>query len=381
MTVSELKNKLRTIEKGKNVNTKFDKTETLGKLVCVTLFNKNIANKSKNVSNTKVNADMPKPVTSHPTPKTEQTQKHNENVIARGMYKITKTDTKKSHSSANINVYNSIGVGSSNSVRRPKSKDSKSKNKVLKNTKDKSSSTHIWKASSSVIIDSNKCEAMNSNVCQANKSVLNTKTISAVNDGSNIVYVSCGKDVFLLSHKKCVARYALSRNSNVKRALFTTPVAAKSMNLRTTSVLAKSRLSVANTPKATNKVFSASSLSHDSSQSKTLSNYMKTKLKQVKSGRDGLNTNKVLIGHPKAKLLNQFRVKQRVVIQLVLWIVDSGCSKHMTGNLQLLRNFVEKFIGTVHFGNDHFAANTRYEDYVQGNLTIILSAKTFQTKK
>ncbi|GJS49017.1 retrovirus-related pol polyprotein from transposon TNT 1-94 [Tanacetum coccineum] len=59
-----------------------------------------------------------------------------------------------------------------------------------------------------------------------------------------------------------------------------------------------------------------------------------------------------------------------LVIQLVLWIVDSGCSKHMTGNLQLLRNFVEKFMGTVRFGNDHFTAITGYGDYVQGNHTI-----------
>ncbi|GJV26521.1 integrase, catalytic region, zinc finger, CCHC-type containing protein [Tanacetum coccineum] len=58
------------------------------------------------------------------------------------------------------------------------------------------------------------------------------------------------------------------------------------------------------------------------------------------------------------------------VIQLVLWIVDSGCSKHMIGNLQLLRNFGEKFMGTIRFGNDHFAAITEYGDYVQGNLTI-----------
>nr|GEX00281.1 Gag-Pol polyprotein [Tanacetum cinerariifolium] len=58
------------------------------------------------------------------------------------------------------------------------------------------------------------------------------------------------------------------------------------------------------------------------------------------------------------------------VIQLVLWIVDSRCSKHMAKNLQLLRNFVEKFIGTVRFGNDHFTAITCYGDYVQGNLTI-----------
>ncbi|GKB45883.1 hypothetical protein Tco_0896636 [Tanacetum coccineum] len=61
-------------------------------------------------------------------------------------------------------------------------------------------------------------------------------------------------------------------------------------------------------------------------------------------------------------------LKQQV-IQLVPWIVDSGCSKHMTSNLQL-RNFVEKFIGTVRFGNDHFAAIQGYRDYVQDNLTI-----------
>nr|GEZ65786.1 putative ribonuclease H-like domain-containing protein [Tanacetum cinerariifolium] len=38
---------------------------------------------------------------------------------------------------------------------------------------------------------------------------------------------------------------------------------------------------------------------------------------------------------------------KKEVIQLVLWIVDSGCSIHVTGNLQLLRNFVEKFMGTA----------------------------------
>nr|GFB09975.1 retrovirus-related Pol polyprotein from transposon TNT 1-94 [Tanacetum cinerariifolium] len=38
-----------------------------------------------------------------------------------------------------------------------------------------------------------------------------------------------------------------------------------------------------------------------------------------------------------------------------LWIIDSGCSKHMTGNRALLTNFVEKFLGTVRFGNNDFA--------------------------
>nr|GEW82286.1 hypothetical protein [Tanacetum cinerariifolium] len=34
----------------------------------------------------------------------------------------------------------------------------------------------------------------------------------------------------------------------------------------------------------------------------------------------------------------------KTVIELILFIVDSGCSKHMTGNLKLLSNFVEKFL-------------------------------------
>ncbi|GJU48419.1 integrase, catalytic region, zinc finger, CCHC-type containing protein [Tanacetum coccineum] len=98
---------------------------------------------------------------------------------------------------------------------------------------------------------------------------------------------------------------------SVKRALFTSPVATKSSKLGETHVVAKSRFSVATPQKATNKV-----------------------------------------------------------IQIVLWIIDSGCSKQMTGNLKLLRNFVEKFMGTVRFGNDNFVAITGYGDYVQGNLTI-----------
>ncbi|GKD69643.1 hypothetical protein Tco_1323733 [Tanacetum coccineum] len=169
-----------------------------------------------------------------------------------------------------MNVSNSTGVGSSNSVRKPKSKDTKSKNRVLKNTN--------AKTPSSVMIDSNKHKTKNSNECQSNASVLNTKNVTTVNDGLNIVCVSYGKDVFMLSHEKCVARYALFRDSRVKRALFTTPIAAQSKNLGATSVVVKSRFSVAKTPTATNKVSSASSLTLDSKQRRTLENYMKNKI-------------------------------------------------------------------------------------------------------
>ncbi|GJS34939.1 hypothetical protein Tco_0533321 [Tanacetum coccineum] len=61
---------------------------------------------------------------------------------------------------------------------------------------------------------------------------------------------------------------------------------------------------------------------------------------------------------------------KRVVVQVVLWYLDSGCSKHMTRNHSKLKNFVEKFIGTVRFGNDHFGAIMGYGDYVYGDRVI-----------
>nr|GFA29961.1 integrase, catalytic region, zinc finger, CCHC-type, peptidase aspartic, catalytic [Tanacetum cinerariifolium] len=51
-------------------------------------------------------------------------------------------------------------------------------------------------------------------------------------------------------------------------------------------------------------------------------------------------------------------------------IIDSGCSKHMMGNRALLTNFVEKFLGTVRFGNNDFAVIAGYRDVVIGSMTI-----------
>nr|GEZ47042.1 hypothetical protein [Tanacetum cinerariifolium] len=58
------------------------------------------------------------------------------------------------------------------------------------------------------------------------------------------------------------------------------------------------------------------------------------------------------------------------LVEIVLFIVDSRCSKHMTGNLKLLINFMEKFLGTVKFGNDQIAPILGYGDLVQGAVTI-----------
>nr|GEW14530.1 integrase, catalytic region, zinc finger, CCHC-type, peptidase aspartic, catalytic [Tanacetum cinerariifolium] len=51
-------------------------------------------------------------------------------------------------------------------------------------------------------------------------------------------------------------------------------------------------------------------------------------------------------------------------IQIVLWYLDSCCSKHITGDISWLRNFLKKFIGTVRFKNDYFGAIIGYGDYI-----------------
>nr|GFD01330.1 integrase, catalytic region, zinc finger, CCHC-type, peptidase aspartic, catalytic [Tanacetum cinerariifolium] len=68
-----------------------------------------------------------------------------------------------------------------------------------------------------------------------------------------------------------------------------------------------------------------------------------------------------------------FRKKPRDsmhIVQICLWIIDSRCSKHMTGNRALLTNFIEKFLETVRFGNNDFAVIAGYGDVVSGSMTI-----------
>ncbi|GJW70058.1 retrovirus-related pol polyprotein from transposon TNT 1-94 [Tanacetum coccineum] len=56
------------------------------------------------------------------------------------------------------------------------------------------------------------------------------------------------------------------------------------------------------------------------------------------------------------------------IVEIVLWYLDSGCSKHMTGQRDKLINFVSKFIGTVRFGHGHFVAIMGYNYLPFGNI-------------
>ncbi|GJV43214.1 hypothetical protein Tco_1427750 [Tanacetum coccineum] len=208
LTISELKAKLKTVENGKSVNTKFDKANVSNKLLCVTPSNKQVFQKKIVVPKTEEKHVLSKTVTLQTSPNKQQVEGTNKNVIAPGMYKVGTsqvTNTNKAKS-----VLSSTGLSATSSVRRPSNRDSSFKNSVVSNTKNSSKKVEV-------------------------------------SDRTN---------------------------------------------------------------------------------------------------------------------------KKPDVVQIILWIVDSGYSKTMMGDRSLLKNLVEKFIGTIRFGNDHFVAITGYGIYVQGNITI-----------
>ncbi|GJZ31561.1 hypothetical protein Tco_0576608 [Tanacetum coccineum] len=80
--------------------------------------------------------------------------------------------------------------------------------------------------------------------------------------------------------------------------------------------------------------------------------YQANDLDAYDSDCDELNTAKVAL---MANLSHYGSDARAEVIQIVLWYLDSGCSKHMIEDRSQLTNFVNKFLGTVKFGNDHVA--------------------------
>ncbi|GJS56420.1 retrovirus-related pol polyprotein from transposon TNT 1-94, partial [Tanacetum coccineum] len=63
----------------------------------------------------------------------------------------------------------------------------------------------------------------------------------------------------------------------------------------------------------------------------------------------------VITQNPDVKVYSRRPKATKSVVQIILWYLDSGCSKHMTRNRSQLINFVHKFIGTVRFGNNQIA--------------------------
>nr|GEY46703.1 hypothetical protein [Tanacetum cinerariifolium] len=208
---------------------------------------------------------------------------------------------------SNKRVSFSTGVIPTTSVSRPKLKSNPMEDRVLLNNS-QGKKQDVEDHRRNVRFSKNKTF-----VTACNDS-LNAKTLNV-----NFVCATCGKYVLNDKHDMCVLKSHNSVNSRTKMPT-TVPVSTRE-------------------PKRTVKQSVAKPL---------------RKTVALKSNQKPRNTNR--------------RLYER--IKIVLFIVDSGCSKHMTRNLKLLINFVKKFLGTVKFGNDQIAPILGYGGPVQGVVTI-----------
>ncbi|GJZ07427.1 retrovirus-related pol polyprotein from transposon TNT 1-94 [Tanacetum coccineum] len=133
-----------------------------------------------------------------------------------------------------------------------------------------------------------------------------TKFVTACNDSLNsrtsnvnVVCATCGKCVFNSNHDACVSKFLNDVNARTKKP--------KVVPISTRKPKSQANKSVATYHKKT--VASESTITNSKSYYRML--YEKT---------------------------NKARI---MIVQLILFIVDSGCTKHMTGNLSLLVYYVE----------------------------------------
>nr|GEU89101.1 integrase, catalytic region, zinc finger, CCHC-type, peptidase aspartic, catalytic [Tanacetum cinerariifolium] len=81
-----------------------------------------------------------------------------------------------------------------------------------------------------------------------------------------------------------------------------------------------------------------------------------------------LSSHEKMIDSQMDDMIKQKLALKEKVVQIVLWYLDSGCSKHMTGNRSQLMNFVSKFLGTVRFRNEQITRILGYGNYHLGNV-------------
>ncbi|GJS75069.1 retrovirus-related pol polyprotein from transposon TNT 1-94 [Tanacetum coccineum] len=383
VTISELKARMKNGENGKSVNTKFDKTHGSQSFLCVTPLNKNASQKQTVVLKTKENHVESKPVTSQ-TSHTKQTGTHqNTNVISPGMYRVV--TQQESQTNKSKNVLSSTGMNATSSVKRPKSRDSHVKTSVLDVSKNEAKKEAVY-------VRKNKQTDNTFAKVVSNKENVIDVAVANASKAKTLLCVSCMQSVLIPCHDKCVAKHKLNVRSNARRTFSvnsripksseTTFVAPKtrfsekatqSKTLDTTSVASKSKIDEASASKARDKVSSAFKKKKRNMRDKPLSPFMLNKIRTSRLWQKWFESQPNVMWTPvntKPHAHTNPSNTKPLVVQIVLWVVDSGCSKHMTGDRSLLRNFVEKFMGTVRFGNDNFAAITGYGDYIHGNITI-----------
>ncbi|GJX27235.1 hypothetical protein Tco_0233531 [Tanacetum coccineum] len=231
-TISELKTRLETVEKGKSVNTKFDMTNVSQNLLCVTPLNKQVFQKKTVVSKTKEKHVVSKPVTLQTSPDKQRRSNSNKNVIAPGMYRVV--TTQESQTNEAKSDLSSTGMNAASSVRRPMNRDSHVKNSVLANSKNSAKKVAVY------VRKNKQTDNTSANVI-SNKENVNDVNVANAAKAKTMLCVSCMQNVLILCLDKCLAKYKLNVHSNVRRALSTNSRTPKSSD--TTYVVLKTRFS------------------------------------------------------------------------------------------------------------------------------------------
>ncbi|GJV80604.1 retrovirus-related pol polyprotein from transposon TNT 1-94 [Tanacetum coccineum] len=255
------------------------------------------------------------------------------------MYRIATTTTQNRepqlpHASRNTNphVSKSLGVNHTTSVSRPQLKCYQVKDKVVPNNSQ-------VKFKKKEVEDHHRISSISKK----------TKSVTACNDSLNsrtsnvnVVCAECGKCVFNSNHDACVSRYLNDVNARTKKPNVV-PISASKPKRKTNK-------SVATPHKKT--VASDTTIQKSKSYYKEL--YENTNqewkwwiAKTCPSGytwtQKPLRTKKIWM--PKIRkddvstsISPTIDIVSRItnIVQLILFIVDFGCTKHMTGNLKLL---------------------------------------------
>nr|GEU33556.1 putative reverse transcriptase domain-containing protein [Tanacetum cinerariifolium] len=194
------------------------------------------------------------------------------------------------------------------------------------------------------------------------KSVVNTKDIASVpnsklNVNSDLQCVTCNGCLFSNNHDSCVLEFINFVNALGNACPLTKIITIAKVPLRkpiplgsntskpvvTLVYLQKPKVSRNNVPVSIsniNKSLSADKKEPNKSWGSTISNVPSSSTIECRLSK------------------------------IVLWYLDSGCSKHMIEDRSQLTNFVNKFLGTVKFSNDNVAKIMSYADYKIGNVTI-----------
>nr|GEZ65131.1 integrase, catalytic region, zinc finger, CCHC-type, peptidase aspartic, catalytic [Tanacetum cinerariifolium] len=322
----------------------------------------------------------------------------NTNVLAPGMYKIHTDHTQartyklpQDSNKTNKRVSFSTGVIPTTSVSRPQLKSNPQGDRVLRsNSRRKKLEVEEHHRSVKLLKNKMSVTACNDSL---NAKTVNVKSVSAL----------CAKCVMIDKHDLCVPKSVAKplrktvASESIKKTRNNTLPTNKKPYLKNTNVLApgmyklytdhtQARASkLPQDSKKTNKrvsfstgVIPTTSVSRPQLKSNPLGdrvmhNNSQGKKKEVEDPRRSVKLSKnktsVTACVPLCQILHCLLMLLQL-IEIVLFIVDSGCSKHMTGNLKLLINFVDKFLGTVKFGNDQNAPIIGYGDPVQGSITI-----------